>query len=1079
MKRQSNRFGLFNLPRTTRVSRRRRLFAESLEDRCLLAALDLTPVDAAVSEENGTRTVNVLAGTTLKVSARALSAERPIEGFSLDFSASNSQLILSNFENNGFPASVDPDLDSQANDFFVAYDAFGELPINTARSLGTFDVIVPQTPGNYVLSITGSETGQGITQLTDVNDQPLDISAFGDLTLGVRSIENASVVSIAESQRVPEDAETASVEVTLSQASDIDLVVPYTLTGTAIDGEDYSIEASPLAIPRGSQSASISIAITDDELAELDETIIISLGEVAGAELGEMRVNTTTISDNDSPLPTVQLTTIEQSVAEDSGRVNIVAAVSIPATTDIEIPFTIGGTAELDSDYQTNDSTIIIRAGETTGAAAFDIIDDETRETDETIILTISETEAFLLGETISQTVTIIDNDQPPPPTIFLRSPVSAANEGGGNVVLTAFLSEAFEEDISISFTVSGTATQEVDYVITDSPIVIPAGETSTDITIRLNDDTEVEPTETILVELIEPDNGVLDATASRTVTIFDNDQVPLPTIELQATETVVSEASELLIVTAKLSELQDQSVVVPFSIRGTATRDVDYAVFTRQITFAPGTRVPDNPNDPTRDNEYLASIQDKSVNRVIEDDQIQVVIHLFDDAEIEGDETIEFVLGVPEGAALSDNGRMTFTITSDDGAPVPTADLQLGTQVTSEGDQEVIATVVLSEATEQDLSIPYTLSGTSTNGVDFAVTESRFLVPAGQDSASIFINLNDDVNVETTESVTVRLGESTAFSPGESIEQTVQIQDNESEAGQNVSGDNGNNDQNGGDTIGDDGVVDNNQDVDSGNGIASGQILQNELPVSTIVVPASSRPSAVLFSARQDTTLFVGKVGVASNMATITLMDPDLNVIATEVNRSLSAPLSAGQSYALLFGPSSQTSQFTIRSSEGFDALGSSSLTNFIQPTDVSGEGETTALDALMVVNVLDRLGASDIRLGEAESSIAVGGFYDVNADGRITALDALQIVNHLSREPIHTIPAGESITRNEVDNFIQLAEATALDVIIGQKQAKLASFGNNNSIQLPNVEIEIEESSTNASVVDRALADLKDSFI
>ncbi len=68
------------------------------------------------------------------------------------------------------------------------------------------------------------------------------------------------------------------------------------------------------------------------------------------------------------------------------------------------------------------------------------------------------------------------------------------------------------------------------------------------------------------------------------------------------------------------------------------------------------------------------------------------------------------------------------------------------------------------------------------------------------------------------------------------------------------------------------------------------------------------------------------------------------------------------------------------------------SALQNSSFPQDVDGDGEATALDALIIVNRLNRL-------GDGENSIPNDGFFtDVNGDFKVTALDALQVINYIS---------------------------------------------------------------------------------
>ena len=113
-----------------RTETRRRLRAEPLEDRRLLATLDLVPAAGAgtISEESGRTVVTVTPGTTVNVTAQVATAESDVQGLQLNFSGSNSQLAIGNFAlGTDFPLAVDTTLDSSAADFFVAGVLTGQL----------------------------------------------------------------------------------------------------------------------------------------------------------------------------------------------------------------------------------------------------------------------------------------------------------------------------------------------------------------------------------------------------------------------------------------------------------------------------------------------------------------------------------------------------------------------------------------------------------------------------------------------------------------------------------------------------------------------------------------------------------------------------------------------------------------------------------------------------------------------------------------------------------------------------------------------------------------------------------------
>ena len=72
---------------------------------------------------------------------------------------------------------------------------------------------------------------------------------------------------------------------------------------------------------------------------------------------------------------------------------------------------------------------------------------------------------------------------------------------------------------------------------------------------------------------------------------------------------------------------------------------------------------------------------------------------------------------------------------------------------------------------------------------------------------------------------------------------------------------------------------------------------------------------------------------------------------------------------------------------------------TNDLQPLDVGRDGAVTALDALRVINALNRASVVN-RSDRADPSDSPGMFIDVNGDGAGTTLDVLRIINALTRQ-------------------------------------------------------------------------------
>lgn len=77
----------------------------------------------------------------------------------------------------------------------------------------------------------------------------------------------------------------------------------------------------------------------------------------------------------------------------------------------------------------------------------------------------------------------------------------------------------------------------------------------------------------------------------------------------------------------------------------------------------------------------------------------------------------------------------------------------------------------------------------------------------------------------------------------------------------------------------------------------------------------------------------------------------------------------------------------------------------NYAEPTDVNNQGETTVLDALIILNEMALGKYTDSQesyelVDPASVDPHPEVFYDVNNDGRASALDALLVLNYLARQ-------------------------------------------------------------------------------
>ena len=280
-------------------------------------------------------------------------------------------------------------------------------------------IVDPGTANDFI--ITKNElTGTGTIELNRI-----DISTTGDFSGSVQGIpfngtitatqiftRSQALVSILGSD-VPaqEDGPTARrFTITRSRLEGNPLTVNYVITGTADNGVDYITIPKTVTIAGGNTSTIVTITPIDDLEAEGDENVILTLSSSIDYGLGSDNMAMIVIQDND--LPTISLEITDGQAAElglDSATIEF----SRSGKTDqaLTVNYSLSGTAISGLDYQGLPDSITIPAGETSISATINPIGDLEIEDDETIEITILESDEYLLSEFNFVSVTILNNN--------------------------------------------------------------------------------------------------------------------------------------------------------------------------------------------------------------------------------------------------------------------------------------------------------------------------------------------------------------------------------------------------------------------------------------------------------------------------------------------------------------------------------------------------------------------------------------------------------------------------------------------------------------------------------------------
>jgi hypothetical protein len=467
------------------------------------------------------------------------------DGFLAKYSTSGSQLWVRQFGTAGTDFAQQVITDSSGNVYLAGYTLGSFSGYSNAGSEDVF--VAKYSPNGTQLWVR-----QFGTSASDI-DSGLSIDSSGNIYLsgytmgslpGNSNAGSADVfiigihpngrllekqpVNLSVSSNTGTEAGSTIITVTITtpntvlQAQTVDLTVSGSASPT-----DYILSNSTITIPTGSNVGTVTFTVFNDTLVEPTETAILTIGNLSSDLLfGTTISQTITIISND--FPRVNLSLSSNTGSEAGTTVfTVTATTTDPVIGNQTVDLAITGTGITSGDYNLSNSTITILDGQTTGTVTFTVVDDALVEGTETATLTLTNpSSGLILGSTISQAITLTDNDFP---VVNLSISSNAGTEAGTTVItITATTTDAVIGNQTVDLAITGTGITSGDYNLSNSTITILNGQTTGTVTFTIVDDALVEGTETATLTLTNPSSGlILGSTISQAITLTDNDFAP------------------------------------------------------------------------------------------------------------------------------------------------------------------------------------------------------------------------------------------------------------------------------------------------------------------------------------------------------------------------------------------------------------------------------------------------------------------------------------------------------------------------------------------------------------------------
>jgi hypothetical protein len=267
----------------------------------------------------------------------------------------------------------------------------GTLTIKAGDTIGKVKVLINGDRVGEQTEYTGYDWYYGYSYTYFEDNEYFSVnltgSDHGTIVTGQANgtiLDDEPRISISGMNVIEGNAGTTEAKFTvyLQQAYDVDVNISYaTANGSALAGSDYQAKTGIVTIPKGQTSATISVLVNGDRLAEGSEYFNVNLSNPS-AGLVQYPTASLYILDDE---PSISIGNVYKNEGR-SGTTTFTFAVYLSAAYDQDVTVnfqTVNGTAKAGSDFQAKSGTLTILKGQTVGYITISVYGDRSKESDE------------------------------------------------------------------------------------------------------------------------------------------------------------------------------------------------------------------------------------------------------------------------------------------------------------------------------------------------------------------------------------------------------------------------------------------------------------------------------------------------------------------------------------------------------------------------------------------------------------------------------------------------------------------------------------------------------------------------
>ena len=546
-------------------------------------------------------------------------------------------------------------------------------------------------------------------------------------------------------------------------------VAYHTVSGTATSDTDFTATNGIANFASGQVTNTIVVRLNGDALDETNELFWVILDSTTGgAAFGTNLEATVTITDDDTA-GLVAFKSATYTTNENTSSALITVARSGGTAANVTVDFaTANGTATGGIDYFPTNGTITFGSNELTKTFSVGVINDFDTETNETILLSLSNpTGGAKIGLLTNATLRIMDEES----SFSFTNATYTIGEAGPSISINILRTGSLTTTSAVTFATANVgAVSTNDYRGTNGTFVFPLKTKLKTLIIPIVNDTFVESNETFTVTLSNPLNGAqLGSIPVTTVTITNNDfggVVYFSTNNYSATEN----ATNAILTLSRTNGLASAVSVDVTASNGSAEDGVDYSNTTQTVTFNAG------------------------------ETSKKVFLPILNDTIDETNETVFVALSNPQGGgSLGARTNATLAIVDNDSGGVIA--FKSATFTTNENSSFFTVIIARTNGIASNVTAEFTTEHGSAHGDDYDSTNGVLSFAPGETNKTVLVQIHDDTLPEGNETLSMLLSNPTGGATlGAISNSTLVIRDDESsvafsnatytvsEAGTNVS---------------------------------------------------------------------------------------------------------------------------------------------------------------------------------------------------------------------------------------------------------------------------------------------------